>query len=202
MNIFQLLMLAASAFFAYKVYEHVQTLKDEPKSGDGSEDLKKKTPLTSIETMVSDANKAYERADYNRAIMMLNTAHSHDENNTEILNKLAFVQTKDNKIDMAIDNYVKSLEIDFNNDIVHNAIAQLYVKKGDNDKAIWHYEEALKIDSEYADTYYNYATLLEKMGEVSTASEYYVKAYELDSDLTNAKDALERLNGDKSGTKD
>lgn len=202
MNIFQILMLAASAFFAYKVYEHIQTLKDDDTKRNDTLENKKKTPLTNIETMVSDANKAYERNDYNRAIMMLNTAYSHDKNSTEILNKLAFVQTKDNKIDMAIENYVKSLEIDFSNDIVHNAIAQLYVKKGDNDKAIWHYEEALKIDSEYGETYYNYATLLEKMGEVSTASEYYLKAYELDSDLTDAKEALDRLNGDKSGTKD
>ena len=40
MTLFQLLMLGASAFFAYKIYEHIQTLQD---SQEGEENNKDKS---------------------------------------------------------------------------------------------------------------------------------------------------------------
>jgi tetratricopeptide (TPR) repeat protein len=184
MNTLQILMLAATAFFAYKVYEHVSSLED--REEESSNDVR------DISSMIKDADISYEKGDMNRALMALNTAHSYDDKNPEILNKLAFVQAKMNNDDIAIENYKKSLELN-NDDVIHNSLASIYRKKGEYDLAKEHYEKALSIDNEYAITYYNYANLLLDMDDKNKAKEYYQKAYELDDELVQAKEELEKL---------
>ncbi len=189
MSVFQILMLAVTAFFAYRVYEHINTLEDppEPKPSRGS--------LSSFdpEALMEKADGAVEAEDFKRAAALLEEAHAKAPNNTEILNKLGFVLAKNGDFKAAIDIYAKSLSIDDNDDMAHSAIASLYRRTSEFDKATEHYEKALEIDSEYEITYYNFANLLVQMGENERAVQMYESALEINSDFTQAAEELEKL---------
>ena len=118
MTLFQLLMLAASAFFAYKIYEHVQTLKDEP-ARDESGDMPRSAEAFSVfspESLTLRADEAYEEGDYSKAMALLNEAHAKDPSNGEILFKLGYMQYKNNLLEDAIDSYKGALELDKENE--------------------------------------------------------------------------------------
>lgn len=199
MNTFQIIMLAFSAFFAYKVYEHVMNLKDENKDEsqnsveEGSKDIKPSLSLIDPVYLLNKADEAFKRGDLKEAQLLLEEAHAKDRLNIEIINKLAFIYSKNSQKDDALELYKQSIEIDDSDDLIHNSIASLYKNIGEYDKAEQHYTKALSIDDEYAITYFNYANLSLEMGNKLRAKELYEKAYELDHDLTEAKEELDRL---------
>lgn len=187
MSLFQLLMLAAAAFFAYQIYRHVQTL-EEPVSP-GQPVLKDSTAL------LAEADAAYERGALVLAREKLENAIEIDPENTDVLNKLGYVQAKQGENERAIESYLTSLKIDPANDLVHNAIAMIYRTQGDFKSAQEHYESALSIDDAYPPTYYHYANLLTDRGYEEKARSLYEKALELDPDFIDAHEALEKLKG-------
>ena len=189
MNLFQIIMLAISFYFAYQIYLHVNSLQD-PKSA------KKRQQRISIVDplyLVKRADEAYESKNYSEALKLLRDAHAKDRTSTEILNKLGFVLAKVGENDEAVEIYQESLKIDAGDDTVHNAIASVYRTLQHFDKAKEHYEISLGIDSEYAVTYFNYANLLVDTGEIEKAREMYLKAIEIDKNFTQAKFELEKL---------
>lgn len=189
MSLFQILMLAATLFFAYQIYRHVQTLDDVlPNPPRQNPD-----PGPSAAMLVDQADSAYEGGDIPGAKRLLQEAYAQDEANTEILNKLAFVTAKSGERIEAIELYERSLELDENDDLTHNAIASLYRAEGALERAQDHYLKALEIDDAYALTCYNYGNLLADMHEIDEARAMYRRALELDPELNAARDALEEL---------
>lgn len=188
MSVFAIIMFAATLYFAYQIFTHVQSLEDiSLANGDKSEET------VDVNQLVKEADKAYQNEDLQTAQEKLGAACLAQPQNIEILNKLAYVHAKCGDVPLAIDLYNRSLSMDDNDDLTHNALASLYRTKGSLMLAKEHYEKALVIDDAYAVTYYNYANLLVDLGERKQAEEMYVKALELDSELSDAREALESL---------
>jgi len=193
MSIFQILMFAATLFFAYQIFRHVQNLDDaqpqkkEPNIVD--------TAVFSASALVEEADNAYQRGELDRARTALEEASRIDPENPEILNKLAFVTAKTGDRLKAIELYEQSLELDENDDLTHNAIASLYRTENAYERAQDHYLKAIEIDDTYAQTFYNYANLLVDMDEIEEARGMYKRALELQSDFPQAREALLSLGG-------
>lgn len=188
MSIFQILMFAATLFFAYQIYRHVQTLDDSPKQKQSSTIVD--TAVFSSSAMVEQADEAYERGEIETAKNILNEAMHIEANNSEILNKLAFVMAKTGERLKAIELYERSLELDENDDLTHNALASLYRSENAYERAQDHYQKALEIDDAYPQTFYNYGNLLVDMGNIEEARVMYKRALELQSDFPQAREAL------------
>lgn len=186
MTLFQILMLVATAFFAFKIYEHVQQL-EEP--ADRENRRKEPDPADLVER----ADDAYDRGDLGAAKALLAEADVLAPDTPEILNKLAFILAREGDEERAVEHYERSLQIDDGDDLAHNALASLYRKRGDYGQAREHYEAALAIDDSYEVTYFNYANLLVDMGEKEEAKAMYAKALELKPDFMQAKFELEKL---------
>jgi len=194
MSIFQILMFAATLFFAYQIFRHVQSLEDEPSSVQPNSE-EDEFPVSVSESLVEQADEAYQNGHFQTARKALQEAVALEENNPEILNKLAFVTAKTGDVSEAIELYKHSLSLDGNDDLTHNAIASLYRLQGEVESAREHYEKALLIDDAYPQTYYNYGNLLVDMGNTLKAGEMYLKALELQNDFPEASEALESLRG-------
>ncbi|WP_310439603.1 tetratricopeptide repeat protein [Sulfuricurvum sp.] len=188
MGTFQILMLAATLFFAYQIYRHVQTLEDS--SPNNAQPDIPKTVEVSASTLVDKADVAYERGELDNAKRMLEEAITLEPENPEILNKLAFVTAKSGDRLKGIELYERSLELDENDDLTHNAIASLYRSENAYERSQDHYLKAIEIDASYAQTYYNYANLLVDMGEIEEARNMYKRALDLQSDFPQAREAL------------
>lgn len=205
MTIFQLLMLGASAFFAFKIYEHIQTLKD---NEDTNENTNNNNPHAmnnqvekradtfspfSPEALVEKADIAYEEEDYTKALALLNEANAKEPNNDEILFKIAYILQKSGDNEEAIKYYKEALELDKDNEFIHNSMASIYRANGEFTSAKMHLKNSLDIDNENPITYYNYGNLLVDMEHFEEAIEMYEKAIEINPDFAEAKEELEKL---------
>lgn len=188
MSSFQILMFAATLFFAYQIVRHVQTLEDSAPENKGPKVMD--SAVFSAEALVEQADDAYKRGDIENAKSILNEAYRIEPKNPEILNKLAFVTAKSGDHLQGIELYERSLELDENDDLTHNAIASLYRSEKAYERAQDHYLKAIEIDDTYAQTFYNYANLLVDMDEIEEARAMYKHALELQSDFPEAREAL------------
>ena len=200
MTVFQLLMLGASAYFAFKIYEHIQTLQ-EPEQNSNNNDYTREDEAKSVdtfspfspETLVEKADEAFEQEDYQKALALLTEANAKDANNPEIIFKIAYILQKSGDNDEAIKHYKKVLELDKNNEFAHNSMATIYRENGEFTSAKMHFHASLDIDSENPITYYNYGNLLVDMERNEEAVDMYKKAIEINPDFVEAKNELEKL---------
>jgi len=200
MTIFQLLMLGASAFFAFRIYEHIQTLQ-EPKQNDNNNtphaNGEQKGADTfspfSAQDLVEKADTAYEEEDFVKALALLNEANLKDENNEEILFKIAYILQKSGDDIEALKYYKEALSLDKRNEFIHNSMASIYRTNGEFTSARIHLKASLDIDDENALTYYNYGNLLVDMEHKEEAIEMYKKAIEINPEFEEAKVELEKL---------
>ncbi len=193
MTSFQLLLLAASAFFAFKIYEHIQTLKEpEEKPQD---ELRQANAFSTFdpEALVQKADDSFRDGDAKKALALLNEANAKESGNSEILFKIAYIlhQQKDN--DEALECYKQALEIDNNNEFIHNSIATIYKENSEFTSAKMHLHASLEIDDKNPTTYYNYGNLLVEMQKDDEAIEMYEKALEINPDFSEAKEEIEKL---------
>lgn len=194
MSTFAIIMLAATGFFAYQIYRHVQTLEDPVEKNEAPEPISTKAVMIDNSTnLIEEADEAYSEGDLERALEKLNRANTQFPNNTEILNKCAFINGKMGNKEEAISLYTRSLELDATDDLTHIAIASIYKEQGDFEHAQEHYEKALAIDTKYAITYYNYGNLFNDKGDFEKAAQMYSKALALQEDFKEAREALEQL---------
>ena len=191
MNLFQLLMLGAAAYFAYKVYEHTQTL-EEPKKREDAPELNVDEASKSDEAM-QNAQQLIASKNYADAIESLKAVVEMQPNNIEAINQLAYAYMQEGDSRNALKYYEKSIALDDSDDVTHLAYASLLKEIREYQKAKEHYEAALAIDDSYDITYFNYANLLVEMGELDEAKAMYAKAIELNPDFTQAKFELEKL---------
>ncbi len=200
MTVFQLLMLAASAFFAYKIYEHIQTLQD-PYEADGEH-----TPDDSIDeksakafspfdaaTLVEKADGAFEEGDFQKALALLMEANEKQSGNSDVLFKIGYILQKQNDDEEALKYYKEALELDKDNEFIHNSMASIYRNNGEFTSARMHLQASLECDDENKFTYYNFGNLMVDIGNKEEALNMYEKAIEIDPDFTEAKEEIEKL---------
>lgn len=197
MTVFQLLMLIASAFFAFKIYEHIQTLqdpedRDDYKRDNEPKDAKAFSPFDP-EALVEKADTAFEEEDYQRALALLNEANVKDPNNEDILFKIAYILQKSGDNEEAKNYYKQALEVDDKNEFVHNSLASIYRQNGEFTSARMHLTASLDIDDQNPITYYNYGNLLVDMQKNDEALLMYTKAVEINPEFNEAKEELEKL---------
>ena len=196
MTVFQLLMLGASAYFAYKIYEHIQTLQDPQQNDNTNEDDSKTAEAFSPfdpEALVIKADEAFQEKDFQKAIALLSEADAKQPNNAEILFKIGYILQQIGDNNEAISYYKKALEIDKNDEFIHNSMASIYRANGEFVSARMHLNDSLAIDDVNPITYYNYGNLLVDMEHPEEARTMYEKAIELNPEFTQAKDELGKL---------
>ncbi len=194
MTLFQLLMLGASAFFAYKIYEHIQTLQD-PQEHDNDGRSADAFSTFDASSLIEKADEAMQKGDLQKALAIYSEANIKVPKDAETLFKMGYVLAQQNRDDEAMEYYKEALELDTNNTYIHQAMASLYRKMGEFASARNHLDASLDIDDKNPITYYNYGNLLVDMKHFDEAKEMYKKALELDADFTEAKEELAKLNG-------
>jgi tetratricopeptide (TPR) repeat protein len=190
-------MLGASAFFAFKIYEHIQTLQEPNEQMDDSNQNESKSAKAfspfDPEVLVQKADESFEEKDFQKALALLIEADAKDPQNSEILFKIAYILQQTNDNDEALKYYKKALEIDKDNEFIHNAIASVYRANGEYISAKMHLSASIDIDDTNPITYYNYGNLLVDMKHLEEAKAMYEKALELNPDFSQAKEELEKL---------
>jgi len=191
-------MLGATAFFAFRIYEHIQKLQEpenrekNPHANDEEKSANAFSPF-SPEALVEKADIAYEEDDFEKALAFLTEANAKDPDNSEILFKIAFILQKSGDNNEALKYYKEALEIDKNNEFIHNAMASIYRANGEFTSAKLHLQASLEIDDENPLTYYNYGNLLVDMQHNEEAISMYEKAIEINPEFTEAKVELKKL---------
>ncbi|MGE4397343.1 MAG: tetratricopeptide repeat protein [Sulfurimonas sp.] len=188
MTLFQILMLGASAFFAFKVYEHIQTLQDEEPQKD------KRTPSSfDPESLVIRADEAFDNGDLPTAIALFKEANAKVPQESDVLFKMGYILEQLGERDEALNYYKEALEGDKDNEYIHNSIASIYRANEEFVSAKMHLNASLSINDNNPVTYYNYGNLLVDMKHFDEAKEMYKKAIEIKEDFKEAKEELEKL---------
>jgi len=202
MTIMQLLMLGASAFFAYKIYEHIQTLKDpeeaSPYDGDAQAPMRSAEAFSTFDSssLVEKADEAREKGDFQKALAIYSEANIKEPNNAEVLFKMGYTLGLQARDDEALEYYEEALALDKNNTFIYQAMASIYRKKGEYTSARMSLNASLDIDKTNPITYYNYGNLLQDINHQEEAIEMYTKAIEINPDFDEAKEELSKLKAD------
>ena len=148
---------------------------------------------TRMEQLLSMADEAIEREDYEEAKKALGSALIIDENHIESIQKMAQVSLQTEDYTEAKEQYEKLLSLDPDDDMAHALLANTLHKLGDESKAEIHHEKAITLDPDYAPHHFNYANTLYDLGRKKEALIGYKKAYELDNTIEAAKEMIEKL---------
>jgi len=196
MTLFQLLMLGASAFFAYKIYEHIQTLKDPQENKHmGAQDERSAEAFSPFDasSLLEKADEAMQKGDLQKALAIYSEANIKEPKNAETLFKMGYTLVQQKREDEAMEYYKEALELDQNNTYIHQAMASLYRKIGEFSSARNHLNKSLELDATNPITYYNYGNLLVDMKHFEEARAMYEKAIALNPDFEEAKKELEKI---------
>ena len=193
-------MLGASAYFAYKIYEHIQTLKDSD-----IEKAKEETTVTRTaeafstfdsSSLIEKADEARENGNLDKALAIYSEAKIKEPDNSEVLFKMGYTLSLQERDEEALEYFKEALELDNDNPFTHQAMASIYRKEGEYTSAQEHLESSLKLNSDDRVTFYNYGNLLLDMNELEKAKEMYTKALEIDPNFSEAKSELEKLSSE------
>lgn len=144
MTFFQILMLAASAFFAYKIYEHINTLKDTQEQSAQDEN-----PSTSL--LLETGDEEMQKGNLDKALAIYSEANIKEPNNDETLFKMGYTLAKQKRYEEALDSFKEALAIDDKNPFTHLEMANIYIIQEDFTSARIHLNNALSIDAEFTD---------------------------------------------------
>jgi len=153
MTVFQLLMLGASAFFAYKIYEHIQTLQD-PKDGEEDNSSQNTTPQRTADafstfdatSLIEKADEAVVAKDFDKALAIYSEANIKESGNGEVLFKMGYVLALQERNEEALEYFKEALEADDANPFTHLEMALIYITEGEKASARTHLNAALEID--------------------------------------------------------
>lgn len=152
MTLFQLLMLGASAFFAYKIYEHIQTLQDPQESMDESSS-DSSTPRTAeafsvfnSDSLIEKADDEVQKGDLQKALAIYSEANIKEPNNDEVLFKMGYVLALQERNEEALEYFKEALAVDRENPFTHLEMALVYINDGEFASARTHLNAALEID--------------------------------------------------------
>jgi len=152
-----------------------------------------KVEPTRIEELLTMADEAVQKEDFDEAKKALGSALIIEENNMDALQKMGYVCMQTGEYTEAKENYEKLLALDDNDDMAHVLLANTLHKLGEENKAEKHHEKAIKLDPEYAPHHFNYANTLYDLGRKEEALAGYRKAYALDDSLKEAKEMIVKL---------
>jgi len=193
MTLFQLILLAGALYFAYQVYNYVNTMEDKPLPSQEAKEQEEAQPRISVEELVEKADDAYRSGDLQETKKYLREALYLEPKNLDILNKLGYVESQEGNYDEAISYAKDALEIEPDAPEVHAAIASFYRHEKEYDKAKEHYEKAIALEGNNEIYYFNYGNLLLDMNDTEGAKKMYEKAIEIAPDFMQAKFELEKL---------
>ena len=209
MTTFQLLLLIVSGIIFYLFFKQLFSgqhpkrgvdfeakRSDEQIGGINRLDKTFSTPTvkpTRIEQLLSMADDAIEREDYDEAKKALGSALIVDENNIDAIEKIAYLSMQMENYADAKEYYEKLLTLEPDNDMAHAILANALHKLGEDSKAKIHHEKSIELDSNYAPHHFNYANTLYDMGLKDDALIEYQKAYKLDNTIDVAKDMIDKL---------
>ena len=192
-------MLGASAFFAFKIYQHIQTLQDEGESQDVSVDSQPRSAdafsTFDSSSLVEKADEALRNNDLDKALAIYSEANIKSPNSSETLFKMGYTLGLQNRDDEALEYYKEALALDKNNASIHQAMASIHRKLGEFASAKISLNASIEIDDSNPITYYNYGNLLQDMKHYEEAREMYAKAIELNPDFEEAKQELQAIEG-------
>ena len=146
MTLFQLFMLGASAFFAYKVYEHIQTLQD-PQEKEQLRSTDAFSPFNA-EELIQKADSELENGNFNRALAIYSEANIKSPKNDEVLFKMGYTLSKQGRNDEALEYFNEALEEDKNNPFTYLEMAKIYLKKEEKTTARSYLQKALELEPE------------------------------------------------------
>mgnify|MGYP002711979580 CR=1 FL=1 len=188
MTIFQIIMLGASAYFAFRIYEHIQTLQDPYPESDDSQ-----PSSFDPKVLVEKANEAFEEGDLQRSLALFLEADAKEPQDGEILFKTGYILENLGDKNEALNYYKRALDKDSANEYIHNSIASIYRANEEFASAKMHLNASLDINDKNPITYYNYGNLLVDMKHIDEAKEMYKKAVEIDPDFKQAQEELKKL---------
>ena len=153
MTLFQLMMLGASAFFAFKIYEHIQTLQ-EPEDKDRSDEKGASAPVrTAAAFSTFDSSELIEKADdevragnLDKALAIFSEANIKEPKNGETLFKMGFVMALQKRNDEALEYFKEALEVDDENPFTYLEMGLVYVEEEKIASARTHFNRALELD--------------------------------------------------------
>lgn len=186
MNIFQIIMLLAAAYFSYRVYLHIQTLED-------PDVLKTRRYTHTVNELIQSADNSFINGNYKQAALFLQEAYEQNQDDVEVLEKLGFVLAMQGEYESALTYYNKALQIEPKDALLCNKTATAYRNLGQYNKAQELLQHSIALDPSNKATYFNYGNLLIDMNDKDKAVEMYKKALEIDSGFKEAKDALDEL---------
>jgi len=209
MTTFQLLLLIVAGAVFYLFFKQLFSgnhpkrgvdfeakVADEQIGGINRPDKTFSTPTvepTRIEQLLTMADEAVEKEDFDEAKKALGSALIIESDNSDALQKMGFVSMQTEDYTEAKESYEKLLALDENDDMAHALLANTLHKLGDEAGAEQHHEKAITLDPEYAPHHFNYANTLYDLGRKKEALVGYKKAYELDDTLDVAKEMVEKL---------
>lgn len=154
------------------------------------------TRPTRIEELLSMADEAVEKEDFEEAKKALGSALVIDDSNVDVLQRMGYVYVQTKEYGEAKEHYEKLLSLNDNDDMAHASLANVMHKLSDEEGAEKHHERAIALDPEYAPHHFNYANTLYDLGRKKEALAGYTKAYELDDSLEEAKKMMKELGSD------
>ena len=197
MTVFQLLMLGASAFFAFKIFQHIQTLQDpQQNSQDDNDDTPRSADAFSTfdsSSLIDKGDESLEEGDLQKALAIYSEANIKEPNSAETLFKMGYTLGLQGRDDEALEYYKEVLELDKSNTYTHQAMASIYRKNKEYASAKLHLNALVDIDDSNPITFYNYGNLLVDMEHFEEAKGMYINALELNPDFKEAKEELEKL---------
>jgi len=157
MTLFQILMLGASAFFAYKIYEHINTLKDNPNESAESNPVQSGETGRSVEAfstfdasdLLDKADEAMREGNLDKALAIYSEANIKEPNNDETLFKMGYTLAKQERYEEALEYFNEALEIDKENPFTHLEMAYIYIAQEEFASARTQLNAALDLDPEF-----------------------------------------------------
>ncbi len=154
---------------------------------------KPKVRLSRMDELFEMADEAIEKGDFEEAKKALGSAQIIEEDNIEVIQKLAYVYMQTEEYSEAKDMCQQLISKDESDDMAHAMLANAMHKLKDDDGAIKHHKRAIELDPEYAPHHFNYANTLYDLGKKDEALVEYKKALELDDSLDVAKEMIAKL---------
>ena len=107
-----------------------------------------------------------------------------------IPNNLGNVLSRRDRIDEAIAQYQKALEINPDYMEAHNNLGNAFARLGRFEEAMAQYRKALEIKPDYVEAHYNLGVTFARLGRIDEAIAQYRKALEIKPDYADALNNL------------
>ena len=136
--------------------------------------------------VVNALNALYSQRSYEEAILQTDDLIIQFPQSFLLYNIRGAANAALNRLELAIENYSKALEILPDSPEIHNNIGIALKKTGDLPEAIDHFQKAIKIKPDYAVAHNNLGIALQNRGDLESAITSYNRAIELNPNFSSA----------------